>query len=334
MDYNQIISGIKERKYQPIYFLAGEEPYFIDKISDFFEHNVLQEYERDFNQTVFYGKDADAFQIIETCKRFPMMSEKQVVIVKEAQHLAKDLDKFESYFNQPQPSTILVFCHKYKKLDKRKSIGKLIVKKSIFFASDKIKDYLLPKWIENLAKSHKLGLNPRNAVLLSEYLGNDLGKIESEMKKLHVILKPGEEITATVIEEHIGISKDYNVFELQNAISVKNHENAYKIAHYFGKNEKTHPFVLTIGFLFSYFSKVAVVGFSKNKANDNALAKEAGISPYFIKDYKIAARNYSPTKLVNIIGYLKEYDLKSKGVNNTSTTHNDLLKELLFKILN
>lgn len=334
MDYQQIISDIKSKKYAPIYFLAGEEPYFIDKISDFVEDNVLLEHEKDFNQTIFYGKDSTPSHIIETCKRFPMMSEKQVVIVKEAQHLATKLEEFEEYINQPQPSTILVFCHKYKKLDKRKSIGKLITKKTEFFASDKIKDYQLPKWIETYVKKKKLTINPKNALLLSEYLGNDLGKIESEINKLQVILKPGEEITSAVIEEHIGISKDYNVFELQKAVAQKHHENAYKIAHYFGKNEKTHPFVLTLGFLFSYFSKVAIVGFSKNKGNDNALAKEAGISPYFIKDYKMAAKNYSPTKLVKIVGYLKDYDLKSKGVNNTTATHSDLLKELLFKILN
>ena len=334
MDYQQIISNLKNKNYSPIYFLAGEEPYFIDKISEYIEHNVLQEHERDFNQTIFYGKDSAPSQIIETCKRFPMMSEKQVIIIKEAQHLASKLDEFDGYINQPQPSTILVFCHKYKNLDKRKSIGKLITKKTTFFASDKIKDYQLPNWIESEAKSHKLNLNQKNALLLSEYLGNDLSKIESEFNKLQVILKPDEEITSSVIEEHIGISKDYNVFELQRALATKNHESAFKIAHFFGKNEKTHPFVLTIGFLFSYFSKVAVVAFSKNKSNDNALAKEAGISPYFIKDYKIAARNYSPTKLVKIVGYLKDYDLKSKGVNNTTTNHTDLLKELLFKILN
>mgnify|MGYP000341999330 CR=1 FL=1 len=334
MDYQQIISDIKNKKYAPIYFLAGEEPYFIDKISDYVEHNVLEDHERDFNQTIFYGKDSAPSQIIETCKRFPMMSEKQVVIIKEAQHLATKLEEFEDYINQPQPSTILVFCHKYKKLDKRKSIGKLITKKTTFFASDKIKDYLLPKQIESQVKSNGLVINQKNSLLLSEYLGNNLGKIEMEIEKLKGILPPGGEINSTAIEEHIGISKEYNVFELQKAIATKNHTVAYKIANHFGKNEKANPFVLTIGFLFSYFSKVAVLQFSNNKNNDNVLAKEAGISPYFLKDYKVATSHSSNVQLVKIVGYLKEYDLKSKGVNNTTTSHNDLLKELLFKILN
>ena len=334
MNHQEILADLKQKKLQPIYFLEGEETYFIDMISDYIEDHLLQEHEKDFNQTVFYGKDSDPNQIIETCKRFPMMSDKQVVIVKEAQHLIKVLDKFENYFKQPQPSTILVFCYKYKNLDKRKAITKTIAKNAVYFTAAKIKDYQLPAWIENQAKSHKLKIDGRSASLLSEYLGNDLSKIDNELSKLAMILKPGGDISAQAIEDHIGISKDYNVFELQNAISSKNHEAAYKIAYYFGKNEKAHPFVLTLGFLFSYFSKVSVVAFSKNKGNDNALAKEAGISPYFIKDYKNAARNYSPTKLVKIVKYMKEYDLKSKGVNNTSTSHNDLLKELLFKILN
>ena len=334
MNHQEILTDVKEKKLQPIYFLEGEETYFIDMISDYIEENVLEEHEKDFNQIFFYGKDSDPNQIIETCKRFPMMSDKQVVIIKEAQHLNKVLDQFENYFKQPQPSTILVFCYKYKNLDKRKAITKVIAKNSVYFTAAKIKDYQLSAWIENQVKRHKLKIDGRNASLLAEYLGNDLSKIENELAKLAMILKPGGEISSHAIEDHIGISKDFNVFELQHAISTKNQEAAYKIAHYFGKNEKAHPFVLTVGFLFSYFSKVSVVAFSKNKGNDNALAKEAGISPYFVKDYKLAARHYSPTKLVKIIKYLKEYDLKSKGVNNTSASHNDLLKELLFKILN
>ena len=334
MNHQEILTDLKQKKLQPIYFLEGEETYFIDMISDYIEDHLLQDQEKDFNQTIFYGKDADPNQVIETCKRFPMMSDKQVVIIKEAQHLIKVLDKFENYFKQPQPSTILVFCYKYKNLDKRKVISKIIAKNSVYFTAAKIKDYQLSAWIENQAKIHKLQIDGRNASLLAEYLGNDLSKVDNELSKLAMILKAGGEITAQTIEDHIGISKDYNVFELQNAISAKNQEAAYKIAYYFGKNEKAHPFVLTLGFLFSYFSKVSVVAFSKNKGNDNALAKEAGISPYFIKDYKNAARNYSPTKLVKIVKHLKEYDLKSKGVNNTSASHNDLLKELLFKILN
>mgnify|MGYP000743012364 CR=1 FL=1 len=333
MSYDKIISDLKQNKFQPIYFLYGEEPYFIDKISDYIEDHALEEHERDFNQTVFYGKDSPPSAIIETCKRYPMMAEKQVVIVKEAQHLAKVLAEFEEYIKQPQPSTILVFCYKYKKIDKRKAVGKLINSQTEAFHSEKIKDYKLPDWLGKMVTENGFSINPRNTLLLSEYLGNDLGKIDQELEKLKVILKPGSEISNVVIENHIGISKDYNVFELQSAIATKNMEKAARIVQYFSKNEKGHPFVLTIGALFSYFSKICIAQFSSNKNNDQALAREVGVNPFFLKEYKVAMRNYSAVKLVKIIGYLRDYDLKSKGVNNSSTTHSDLLKELLFKIM-
>lgn len=333
MSYSQIISELKQKKFHPVYFLYGDEPYFIDKISDFIEKNALEEHEKDFNQTILYGKDTQPSTIIETSKRFPMMAEKQVVIVKEAQHLSSKIAEFEAYINQPQPSTILVFCYKYKKLDKRKSIGKLINSKTVCLHSEKIKDYKLPEWIGQTVASNGFKISPKNTSLLSEYLGNDLGKIEKEIDKLKVILKPGAEIDNLAIENHIGISKDYNVFELQSAIATKNMEKVARIVQYFSKNEKGHPFVLTIGSLYSYFSKICIAQFSSNKHNDQALAREVGVNPFFLKEYKIAMRNYSPTKLVKIIGYLRDYDLKSKGVQNSSTSHSDLLKELMFKIM-
>ena len=333
MSYEKIISDLKQKQYQPVYFLSGEEPYFIDKISEYIEHNVLAEHERDFNQTVFYGKDAKVSSIIETCKRFPMMSDKQVVIIKEAQHLANNMGEFEDYIKNPQPSTLLVFCYKYKKIDKRKAVGKLIAKNSVFLVSDKVKDYKLPDWIMGAVKNFGFTINQKNAMLLSEYLGNDLGKIVKELEKLKVVIKPGTEIDGNVIETNIGISKDYNIFELQTAIGTKDVVKANKIINYFSKNEKAHPLVLTVGFLFSYFSKVVTVQFSKNKGNDGILSRETGVNPYFLKDYKLATKNYSANKLVKIIGYLRETDLKSKGVNNISATQSDLLKELIFKIM-
>lgn len=333
MSYEKIISNLKQKSFDPVYFLSGEEPYFIDKISDYIEHNVLEEHERDFNQTIFYGKDAKVSSIIETCKRFPMMSERQVVIIKEAQHLNKDLEEFTDYLNNPQPSTLLVFCFKYKKVDKRKAIGKIISKNSVLLVSEKIKDYKLPEWILGEVKKFGFTINQKNALLLSEYLGNDLGKIVKELEKLKVVIKPGSEINGQIIEENIGISKDYNIFELQKAIGTKDILKANTIINYFSKNEKAHPLVLTVGFLFSYFSKVITVQFSKNKGNDGILAREVGVNPYFLNDYKLATRNYSPAKLVKIIGYLRESDLKSKGVDNSSSTQTDLLKELIFKIM-
>ncbi|MEN8928910.1 MAG: DNA polymerase III subunit delta [Flavobacteriales bacterium] len=333
MSHEKIISDLKQKNYQPVYFLSGEEPYFIDKISEYIEHNVLAEHERDFNQTIFYGKDAKVSSIIETCKRFPMMAEKQVVLIKEAQHLANNMAEFEDYIKNPQPSTLLVFCYKYKKIDKRKAVGKLIAKSSVFFVSDKVKDWKLPEWISGAVTNFGFTINQKNALLLSEYLGNDLGKIAKELEKLKLALKPGSEIDGNAIEQNIGISKDYNIFELQNALGTKDVLKANKIINYFSKNEKAHPLVLTVGFLFSYFSKVVTVQFSKNKANDGMLAKETGVNPYFLKDYKLATKNYSASKLVKIIGYLRETDLKSKGVDNASATQSDLLKELIFKIM-
>ena len=333
MNYSEIISQLKQKKYAPVYFLYGDEAYFIDKISDYIEKNAIAEHERDFNQTIFYGKDSKVEHIIETCKRFPMMAEKQVVLVKEAHHLSKYIADFESYFNNPQPTTILVICYKYKKPDKRTSFGKMVTKKTVNFNSELIKDYKLPEWIGQCVSANKFNISPKNTHLLAEYLGNDLGKIEKEIEKLKVLLPSGSEIDSKAIEEHIGISKEYNVFELQTAIGTKNMEKAARIIQNFSKNEKAHPLVMTIGSLYSYFTKVCIAQFSSNKSNDQALAREIGTSPYFLKEYKVAIRNYSAVKLVKIIGYLREYDLKSKGVKNTSATNGELLRELLFKIM-
>ena len=334
MSYTKIISDLKQKKYAPIYFLMGEEPYFIDKISDYIEKNVLQEHEKDFNLTVFYGKDSTEENIIATAKRFPMMAEKQVVIVKEAQQL-KDIQLFENYVKSPQASTILVFCHKYKKIDGRKSVGKILKKTSVMFTSSKLRDYELPDWIKKIVSVNKMVINPKNTLLLAEYLGADLAKIEGQIEKLKVILPVGSEITTEVIEKNIGISKEYNIFELQSALAKKDVLKAVKITNYFAKNPKSNPMVMTISGLYSYFSKVLGVHVSSNKGNDNAVAKEIGVHPFFVKEYNLATRNYSPGKLVKIIGYLRDYDLKSKGVNNnaTYTPHSELMKELMFKII-
>lgn len=334
MSFEKIISDLKQNKFAPIYMLMGEEPYFIDKISDYIEHNALAEHERDFNQTIFYGKDSNELDIIATAKRFPMMAEKQVVIIKEAQQLS-NIGAFEEYVKSPQASTILVFCHKYKKVDGRKPIGKLFKKHGVVFTSDKLRDYQLPDFIKKTAMENKLSINPKNTLLLAEYLGADLSKIEGQIKKLKMILSEGAEITTDAIEKNIGISKEYNIFELQSALSKKDVLKAVKITNYFAKNPKTNPMVMSIAGLYSYFTKVLMVSVSKNRGNDNVIAKEIGVHPFFVKEYNIAIRNYSPGKLVKIIGYLREYDLKSKGVNNTatSTPHSELMKELLFKIL-
>lgn len=332
MSYEQIISSLKKKEYKPIYFLMGEEAFFIDKITDYISHNVLQEHERDFNQTILYGKDTNIDEIIAVAKRFPMMSEYQVVIVKEAQHVKK-IEDLEKYLTQPLNSTLLVINYKFKKLDKRKAISKLIAKVGVLFESEKIRDYKIPDWINAKVKDSELTIQPKNTMLLAEFLGTDISKIENELNKLKLILPKGSEITTEAIEKNIGISKDYNIFELQTALAKKDVLKSNRIAVYFAQNPKNNPFVLSISSLFNYFSKVLQLHFSKNKQNDNVLASELKVHPFFVKEYKMAAQNYSPKKLVKIIGYLREYDLKSKGVDNNTTDEGELLKELLFKIL-
>lgn len=332
MTFEQIIASLKKKEYKPIYFLMGEEPFYIDEITKYIAEHVLQEHERDFNQTVLYGKDTTVEDIVATAKRFPMMSEHQVVIVKEAQHIRKieDLDK---YAENPQPSTILVINYKYKKLDKRKAAAKVIDKNGVLFESKALRDYQVPDWINKKVSEVGLTIQPKNALLLSEFLGTDLSKISNELNKLKLVLEKGSEISAQVIEQNIGISKDYNVFELQSALAKKDVLKANKIAKYFEQNPKDNPMVMTVSSLFNYFSKILQLHFSSNKNNDNVLASELKVHPFFVKEYKMAAKNYSPKKLVKIVSYLREYDLKSKGVDNVSATDSELLKELLFKIL-
>ncbi|MBL7884761.1 MAG: DNA polymerase III subunit delta [Bacteroidia bacterium] len=345
MDFNQIISDLKNKKFKPVYFLMGDEPYFIDLISDHIENNVLDEGEREFNQTVLYGKDVNAADIIGAAKRFPMMSEYQVIIVKEAQNIRdlvgkddgddkKNKEKskplFISYLENPQPSTILVICYKYKTIDKRTSAAKAIEKSAVLFESKKLYDNQVADWINNYLKTKGYTINPRAAGLLSEYLGTGLSKITNELDKLMINLAPKSEITLEHIQTNIGISKDYNVFELHTAIGKKDTLKANRIINYFTSNDKDNPMVVTMSSLFGYFTKVLLYHFVPDKKTAPAAI---GVSPFFIKEYEIAAKNYSPAKLKSIFGYLREYDLKSKGVDSGSATHGELLKELIFKIL-
>jgi DNA polymerase III subunit delta len=342
MDFNSIISDLKKKVYRPVYFLMGDEPYFIDMISDYIEQNVLDESEKEFNQTVLYGRDVSIAEVIGAAKRFPMMSEHQVVIIKEAQDL-KDLIKkekedkkekqksvFEAYLENPLPSTILVFCYKYKSLDKRTAVSKLIDKHAVLFESKKLYDNQVADWINNYLKSKGYSINPRAAVLLSEYLGTGLSKITNELDKLIINLTPGSEITSDHIQTNIGISKDYNVFELQTSLGKKEVLKANRIINYFAANPKDNPMVMTVSSLYGYFCKILTYHFVADKRN---AASAMGVPPFYIKDYEIAARNYSVGKLKSIFSYLREYDLKSKGVDSASATEGELLKEMIFKIL-
>ena len=357
MNYKEILTDLKRKIYNPVYFLCGEEPYFIDKISDYIEQNILGEDEREFNQTVFYGKEVSMEQILETAKRFPMMSEYQVVIVKEAQNLKEfasragkseeeEEDNAESektpaagksnalihYIENPQPSTILVFCHKYKKPDKRQKLGKLLSTKSVYLESDKIRDWDMPKYISGLLQEMNLKAEERVPLILTEYLGTEMSKVVNELEKLAINIPQGTEITLDHIQKNIGISKDYNVFELQDAIGKKDILKANKIIQYFNANPKDHFISMTLGFLYGYFLKVMMVHFSQDKSKFG-IAKTLGVPPFVAEGYETASRNYSTAKLKSIFGYLREADIRSKGIDNQNTDSGELQRELIFKIL-
>ena len=331
MNFQSILSDLKAKKYQPVYFLMGEESYFIDFISDYIINEVLNDTEKEFNQTVLYAKDIDVQTVISTAKQFPLMGKRTVVIIKEAQQLKK-IEQLENYLNNPQESTILVFCYKYKSLDKRKSIYKILSKKAVLFESKKLYDNQVPAWIVNYLSSKQYKIGHKASHLIAEYLGNDLNKISNELEKLMIILPANSEITSESIESNIGISKDYNNFELTNALAKKDIIKSNRIANFFSKNPKENPLVVSVGVIFNFFQKVLLYHTIIDKSSNN-VARLLKINPYFIKDYQIAAKNYSKSKSIEVIGLCRTYDMKSKGVDNHSINDGELLKEFLFKIL-
>ncbi len=328
----EIISEIKKGNTKPIYFLMGEEPYYIDVISSYIEKNVLSEEEKGFNQTILYGRDVTVEDIISNAKRYPMMAEKQVIIVKEAQILIKTIDKLESYAENPQATTILVICYKYKKLDKRKKVYKTIAKTGVIFESKRLYESNMPDWIRNVLAEKKYTISQKALQMLVEFLGVDLGKVNNELEKLQLVIPQQTEITALHIEKNIGISKDYNNFELRSAVGERNVLKANSIINYFSQNPKSNPTIVTISLLFSYFSLLLKYHAAPDK-NQYAIAKTLGINPFFVKDYQIGARNYPMKKISQIISLLRDADMKSKGVGASNLPQADLLKELLFKIM-
>lgn len=324
-----IISAINKGDIKPIYFLMGEEPYYIDIISKFIEKNILSEEEKGFNQTLYYGRDTKIENIVSASKRFPMMAERQVIIVKEAQDLSRTIENLISYAENPQPRTVLVFCYKFKKLDKRKKVFKAIQKNGVIFESKKIYDNQLPDWIRKVLAQKGYTISPKASQMLVEFLGNDLSKIDNELQKIQLIVKPENQISAQIIEKNIGISKDYNNFELINALAHKNIKKAFGIIQYFSQNPKNHPTVVTLSILFGFFSKVMKYHALSNKMQ---APKKLGVHPYFIKDYQVAARNYPMKKISAIIASIREVDIKSKGVG-ANLSHADILKELLVEVI-
>lgn len=332
MEFDAILQNLKKKIIHPIYLLQGEEPYYIDEISNYIEKNILSDAEKGFNQTIFYGKDASALNIAESCLRFPMMAQRQVIIVKEAQSLAK-IEILASYAEKPLVSTVLVLNYKYKNLDSRTKLVKAIKKNGVVFTSEKLKEWKLPNWIDSYLAQRDFTITTQAAQLLSSYLGADLGKVVNELNKLIIAVKNTNKITADHIEKNIGLSKEFNLLELQNALAEKNFFKANQIIQYFGANPTANPVQRTIPTLFGYFSNMFAIHFLKDKSESN-VAAQLGIHPFVAKNLIIATKKYTPTKLYEIIGILREYDLKSKGFEVSGMVSTaDLQKEMIYKIL-
>ncbi len=330
--FENILSDLKKKNFHPVYFLTGDEPYYIDQISDYIQESVLGEAEKSFNLTILYGKDTDARTVINTAKRFPMMSDRQVVIVKEAQDMA-GIDDLIHYIENPLPSTLLVLNYKYAKPDKRKKVFKSLIKNSVYLESKKLYDNQVPGWISGYLSAKNFSIEPKASALLYEFLGSDLSKISNEIDKLIISLGERQKIiTSALIERNIGISKDFNNFELQNAIGKRDVVKANRIINYFADNQKNHPLVLTINTLYNFFSRVLIYYWIDDKSRDS-LAEQMGVRPFFVKNYVEAARNYNASRVIRIIELLREYDMKSKGYKGTVISPGDLLKELIYKIL-
>ena len=310
----------------------GEEPYYIDAITDYIANNVLTENEQEFNQVVMYGKDTTALNVINAARRFPMMSQYQVVIVKEAQTL-DNIDDLHHYVEKPLKSTILVINYKFKSLDKRKKLYRDLTENGIVFDSERLYEDKIPGWIGSYLKSKNISIDLKASSLITDYLGNDLSRIVNELDKLIITLGPGiSTINSAHVERNIGISKEYNNFELQKALAQKNILKVNRIINYFDKNQKLNPISFTFSSLYHFFSRVLLYHSIEDKSTKN-VASVMKVNPYFVDEYKLAAKNYNPAKVVSVIALLREYDLKSKGFGNISISPGGILKELVYKIL-
>ncbi len=333
----EILRDIRAGKFSPVYFLHGEEPFFIDKIAEVIEHSALPEAERGFNQTLLYGKDVDQLTLLDYLRRYPMMSERQVVILREAQEM-KGLGELAAYMEHPMASTVFVVCHKHKKFDLRTKMGKALQasKQVVLFESKKIYDNQVPDWVINYCKSKLLPIDAAAANLLAEYIGADLGKLANELDKLALNLKSGTPVTIQLIQEYVGISKEYNIYELQKALGMRDHAKVARIQQHFASNIRKNPLVVTIGSLYSYFSKIFMLHALRGQSDAEMVKALELRSDWFLKEYKSAAANFDAAKTAQIIGLLKIYDLRSKGVetDTTSIGEEELMKELFWKIMN
>ena len=337
MTHQQVLEELKSGKYQPVYFLQGDEPFFIDQISGYIEKHALDESQKSFNQIIVYGRDVSANDVLNHARRFPMMSERQVVIVKEAQNLG-DLSRekgnklFEGYFANPQPSTILVFCYKGKTLDKRKTLSKTLEKNAVVVTAKRIYDNQVPGWISDYFSTRNYTITPKAIRMLSDHIGNNLERLANEINKIFLNLQEGGEVDETIVEKFVGISKDYNVFEFQNALMHLNRPAALRIAGYFGENLKRTPLVQILGVLHSMYSKLLLVHSQRN-GNEKALAGKLRVNPYFVQDYVQAARNIPVNNVIRNINAIREADLQVKGISNASISDDQILKELTARLL-
>lgn len=332
--FEEICRDIKARKFSPLYVLMGEEPFFMDRITELLLAGVLEDSERDFNQIILYGADTDASTILNAARRFPMMSEYQLVVVREAQ-LVRDIELLTNYAKSPLRSTVLVINYKYKTLDRRKTLAAAVEKNGILFESKKVPDYKMPGFITSLLQQRSIGIDPKAAQMLSDFLGNDLNRLAKELDKLTLILPENgpKRVTPELVEQNIGISKEYNNFELIKALSTRDVLKANRIARYFEKNPKSNPIQTTLPVLFNYFSNLLICYYAKDRS-ESGLMNALGLRmAYQVKDYLTGMKNYPAMKVFYLIGDIRLTDARSKGVDNPSASDAELLKELLYKIL-
>ncbi len=340
MTTEEILRDVRAGKFAPVYFLHGEEPFFIDQVSDAIEAKALTEAEKSFNQTILYGKEVEAVGLLDYLRRYPMMSERQVVILREAQEM-KGLSDLLGYIDHPMPTTLFVVCYKHKKYDLNTKFGKALKAKAVVLESKRLYDNQVPDWIINYCKSHKISIEANAAALLADYLGTDLAKIANELDKLALNLPAGATVTPTHVQEYVGISKDYNVFELQKALAFRDLPKVARIEQYFAANIRRNPLIMTLASLGSFFAKVYALHFIKNASEGEQVKALELRFEWFLKDYKAAAQHYSLEKTIAVIGLLRDYDLRSKGVypdnpspeSSDNTDEVELMKELFWKIL-
>lgn len=333
LTYESVVRSVQNREFKPIYYLMGEESYYIDRISDYIASQVLTEEQKDFNLTVMYGSDTNIANVVTAAKRFPMMSDYQVVIVKEAQNL-KNIDDLSFYLKKPQPQTILVFCHKNGVLDRRKKVIADVERVGVLFESKKLRDYQLPAFIVNYVRNHKSSIDEKAAVLLADFIGSDLNRMAGEIDKLMMSMPEGQSrITPELIERNIGVSKEFNSFELRSALIEKDVLKANRIAKYFNENSKANPIQKTLATLFGFFSNLMLAHYAPEKSESGVMEILGMRQSWQVKEYMAAMRVYSARKTMNIISAIRQTDAKSKGVGNSSISDGDLLRELIYYIL-